>query len=205
LDSIDGLDDADATRTTDTTPGRQRQRQSRNGGNDDDDDDEEAALRGEMESLEVDESDANGASSSSSHGRMRSRLSKSLTSFTRRFTGLRKHLHLPRSWFTWPQIPEEYKPRWFVMARLAGLFVIISMVYLLVVLEVVPYSPTSMFSPESVRAFAQSSISDSRIRDHVHRLSSYGHTAGSAGDLYLARWVEAMMDSSTIRKVQSTE
>jgi N-acetylated-alpha-linked acidic dipeptidase len=145
----------------------------------------------------------------------RSRFQKRIYSFRNSLTNLQSQL--PR--IRWPSrlrpdvtfitqrlptIPDEYKPGWSVMARLCGLILIISLVYLLVVSEVVPMGNGfgTQFNPEWVRQTALQSVESWRIEKNLEYITSYDHIAGTEGSYVLGQWIEgkfkdAHMDTYT--------
>ncbi|KAL5118064.1 hypothetical protein ACEQ8H_004051 [Pleosporales sp. CAS-2024a] len=139
----------------------------------------------------------------------RARRNRSASRFSKRFytiTNSFPSLHLPRlrwpahwrpdaTWFTQriPTIPDEYRPGWSVLARLCGLVLIVSLVYLLVVSEMGPMGRGfgSQFNPEWVRGTALSSIEGWRIEKNVEYITSYDHVGGTEGSYVLGQWIEA--------------
>jgi hypothetical protein len=173
-------------------------------------DDEDVALRQEMEEMDIldPESAEDGRHR---RNRSRGRFSKRFYSLTDRLSSF----HLPRipfptTFFKWlksklPTIPEEYRPGWAIVARLCGLILIISLVYLLVVSEIVPGGMGGFgqaFNPEWVRQQVQQSVEPWRIQADLEYISSYAHVGGSEGSFYLGQWIEgkfkeAHMDTFT--------
>ncbi|KAF2262806.1 N-acetylated-alpha-linked acidic dipeptidase 2 [Lojkania enalia] len=164
------------------------------------DDREDMELRREMEEMEIldPESAEDGRSR---RNRNRGRFSKRFYNFTNSFSSF----HLPRiPWpsfgFGWltsrlpacPTIPNEYRPGWAIVARLFGLILIISLVYLLVVSEVMSGGAGfgQPFNPEWVRQEAQRNIDSAKIMENLRYITSYDHVAGSEGSYYLGQWIE---------------
>jgi len=172
--------------------------------------DEEAELRQTMEEMDIldPESAEDGRVR---RNRSRGRFSKRIYSITNSLSSF----HLPRiPWpsFGWgwirdrlPTIPEQYRPGWAVIARLCGLIVIISLVYLLVVSEVVPMGQGGLgapFNPEWVRQFALGNIEGGKIEESLRYITSYDHVAGTEGSYMLGQYIEgkfkeAYMDTYT--------
>ncbi|KAF2731349.1 Zn-dependent exopeptidase [Polyplosphaeria fusca] len=143
--------------------------------------------------------------------RNRGRFSKRFYSLTHSLSSL----HLPR--IPWPSfgigwlksrlptIPEEYKPGWAVIARLCGLILVISLVYLLVVSEIMPMGGGNYgrpFNPEWVRQEVQSNVETARIRENLQYITSFDHVGGTEGSYFLGQWIEgkfkeAYMDTFT--------
>jgi N-acetylated-alpha-linked acidic dipeptidase len=160
----------------------------------DDTEDGDAALRQDIEQMEMLEPGSlDGVSRSSA----RSLLSKRLSSLTTTLSSL--HLptfHFPRPSFTWltsrmPTWPQQYRPGCAIMARLTGLFVVISLLYAFFVMEILPSGRgLGQPNPEWARTFAQGSIDRGRIRENLRKISGYDHVAGSEGDYSLAMHIE---------------
>jgi N-acetylated-alpha-linked acidic dipeptidase len=149
----------------------------------------------------------------------RSRRNRTQNRFSKRFYSITNSLssfHLPRiRWPSWrpdfsfvtqriPTIPEEYRPGWSIFARLFGLIVIISLVYLLIVSEVVPMGGGfgQPFNPEWVRSTAMEGMESWRIEQNLEYITSYDHIGGTEGSYVLGQWIEgkfkeAHMDTYT--------
>lgn len=176
-----------------------------------------AAVLEEMDMLDPESVDAG---LSRRHGRgMGRRFSKRLHSFTHTLSTFGRHLHLPRlPWPAWrpdlgplralaahlPTLPAEYRPGWAIVARLCGLVVIISLVYVLVVSDVVPMGSGfgSTFSPDHVRQFGRQSVQAAQIEKNLEYITSYDHVGGTQGSYVLGQWIEgkfkdAHMDTYT--------
>ncbi|KAF1987295.1 carboxypeptidase [Aulographum hederae CBS 113979] len=185
-------------------------------------DDEERELRREVEEMEEDLEGAEGDSRARRRARNRSEMR---SRFQKRWAGLSTTLSSITSPFRgfkipWPSfqgitdrvnaVPDQYKPGWAIIARLFGLFVLVSLLYVLVVMEVFPGGKLGMSGPfnmEWVRTTAQGSVDELRIRGYLRHVTSYSHIAGSEGDFYLAQWVEnhfkgAGMDSVEMKEYQ---
>lgn len=152
---------------------------------------EDDALRRDMEEMEVAES-ADAAPSGVRH-RARLRLPKILTSLRNK---LSLHLpSLPRIPFIdtlmqrLPAPPAHWRVGWPIIARLVGLFLIISFVYGLVVFRVFgngPHGRGQHYLPESVRAFVQAQVDPGKIEQFLFEVSYEDHIAGTKGDFFLA-------------------
>ncbi|KAF2111743.1 hypothetical protein BDV96DRAFT_581692 [Lophiotrema nucula] len=164
---------------------------------------EDEALRQEMEEMDILDPEA-AQEGRSRRNRSRGRFSKRFYNFTNTLSSL----HLPRiPWpsfgFGWlterlPRIPDEYRPGWAVVARLFGLIVIISLVYLLVVSEIMPVGGGfgQPFNPEWVRQTAQSNIETWRIQENLKYITSFDHLAGTEGSYFLGQWIESKFKES---------
>lgn len=173
---------------------------------------EERELRRELQEMDVDDEEA------ANPGRRRGR-----RIFSKRFTRLSarlSNLHLPSFSIPRPSfafitdririrgIPEQYRPSWPIIARLAGLFLIISLLYALFISEVFPMGRGTLsgaFNPEYVRSFSQEAASADRIRDYLRQVTAYDHVAGSEGSLYLAKWLEGEFEASRMDEVALLE
>ncbi|KAF2852882.1 N-acetylated-alpha-linked acidic dipeptidase 2 [Plenodomus tracheiphilus IPT5] len=149
----------------------------------------------------------------------RSRRNRVGSRFSKRFhriTHTLSSFHIPRiPWPSWrpnfsfitdhfPTIPDEYKPGWAIIARLLGLIVIISLVYILIVSEVVPMGGGfgTPFNPEWVRQFGLQSVQGSLIEKNLEYITSYDHIGGTEGSYVMGQWIEgkfkdAHMDTYT--------
>lgn len=160
-------------------------------------DSEDLAMRQTMEEMEILDPE------SAEDGR--ARRNRSRGRFSKRFYSITDTLssfHLPRiPWpsfgFTWltsrlPSIPIEYRPGWAIIARLCGLILIISLVYLLVVSEMMPLGAGGFgqFNPEAVRQQVQQNVDSWRIQENLKYITSYDHVGGSEGSYYLGQWIE---------------
>jgi hypothetical protein len=157
--------------------------------NGDSDDDEEAAVRRDMEEMEILEPES---ATSRRRGQLFGKLShtwSNLPSFRRfsipKFSSLRQRL---------PTIPEEFRLGLPVIARLVALFTIAALIYALFALDVIPNAGhmAQHYDPESVRARVQeqASLSPNRIAEYLEYITSYDHVAGTEGDFFLAEWVQ---------------
>ncbi|KAH6616445.1 hypothetical protein C7974DRAFT_365760 [Boeremia exigua] len=159
--------------------------------------DEEQRIMEEMEVLDPEAADDDRAR----RHRARGRFSKRFASLTSSLSGLQ----LPR--LRWPRrlrpsfafvtdrlptVPDEYRPGWSVIARLCGLIVIVSLVYMLVVSEVVPMGGGfgTQFNAEWVRQQVQKNIEPWRIEKSLEYLTSYDHLGGTEGSYVLGQWIE---------------
>jgi len=111
------------------------------------------------------------------------------------------------SW-SWPAVPEAWKVTGAVIARLIGLFVLISLGYALFALAIFPASQNelaSLFDPEGVRQVAQSSVDPNRIKSYLQHITSFDHIAGTKGSFYLAEWIKDLMVNSGFDGVKLEE
>jgi len=160
--------------------------------------DEDAALRQTMEEMDIlDPEDA---------GEGRGRRNRLQGTFSKRFYSITNSLsgfHLPRipwptSFFSsissrLPTIPEEYRPGWAIIARLFGLILIITLVYFLVVSEIVPMGGGAFgasFNPEWVRQTALQNVENWRMQEDLRYITSYDRVAGTEGSYALGQWIE---------------
>ncbi|PVH93006.1 Zn-dependent exopeptidase [Periconia macrospinosa] len=169
--------------------------------------DEDVALRQTMEEMDILDPEA------AEDGR--GRRNRSRTGFSKRFYSITTSLssiHLPRiPWpsfgFEWfkqrlPTIPEEYRPGWSVLARLLGLILIITLVYLLVASEIVPMGAGGFgapWDPETVRHLALGNVDTGRINENLKYITSYDHVAGTKGSYALGQWIESQFKESHMK------
>lgn len=175
-------------------------------------DEEDEGLRHDMEQMEVlDPEEAD-----SPRARMRSRLSKRISSLTTSLSTIGlpsfripiRFPHFEAIASRLPNISLQYVPGWSIVARLMGLFIIISLAYALFVAVILPGSSVGLgqpFNPEWVRAVAQNSVDGNRIREYLRHITSFDHVAGSEGDFYLAQWVEGLFRASGMDAVENQQ
>lgn len=171
---------------------------------DGEEDTEDAALRRSMEQMEMMEpEDATGTQRQTRLGKQFAQLSHRLSrSFRRirfpRFTAITSRL---------PILPDEFKITVPIIARLAALVAIASLVYALFAFDIIPSSRhfATRFDPESVRARVQAEADGTRIADYLQYITSFDHIAGTEGDLYLAEWVREMWTNAELDKVAMQE
>ena len=177
------------------------------------DDDEEGELRQEMEEMDILDPES-AEEGRGRRNRVRERLSKRFYRITNSFSGF----HLPKiRWpsfgFGWltsrvPSIPEMYRPGWAAVAKLCGLILIVTLVYMLVVSELVPLGNAGgmgNFNPEWVRHFAQDNVDSAMIQDNLRYITSYDHVAGTQGSFYLAQWIEGKFVDSHMDSLDHEE
>jgi N-acetylated-alpha-linked acidic dipeptidase len=174
------------------------------------DSNEDADMRQTMEEMDILDPEA----AEEGRGR-RNRLQGTFSKRFYRITNSLSGFHLPRipwptSFFSsitsrLPTIPEEYRPGWAIIARLCGLILIITLVYFLVVSEIVPMGGGAFgaaFNPEWVRQTALQSVENWRIQENLVYITSYDHVAGTEGSYAMGQWIEgkfkeAHMDTYT--------
>jgi N-acetylated-alpha-linked acidic dipeptidase len=110
--------------------------------------------------------------------------------------------------WSWPTIPEGWKNSGAIIARLFGLFILISGGYALFAFAIFPAAQNelaSFFDPEGIRQVAQSSVDPNRIRAYLEHITSFDHIAGTKGSFYLAEWIKDIMLSSGLEEVNLNE
>lgn len=172
-------------------------------------DSEDLALRQTMEEMDIldPESAEDGRVR---RNRSRGRFSKRFYSFTNSLSSFHlPRIPLPSFGFRWlkdrlPTIPKEYRPGWAIIARLLGLILIITLVYVLVVSEIMPMGGGfgQTFNPEWVRQQVQQNVDSWKIQENLKYITSYDHVGGSKGSYFLGQWIEgkfkeAHMDTFT--------
>jgi hypothetical protein len=176
------------------------------------DDGERRALRQEMEEMDILDPES-AEDGQARRNRLRGRFSKRFSQITDRLSAF----HFPR--IPWPSfglgwlkgrlpanpIPEGYRPGWAVLARLLGLILIITVVYVVVVNELVPMGGGNFgqpFNSEWVRQQVQQNVDTGRIQENLKYITSFDHVGGSEGSFYIGQWIEgkfkeAHMDTFT--------
>jgi N-acetylated-alpha-linked acidic dipeptidase len=108
-----------------------------------------------------------------------------------------------------PSIPDNLK--WIgigIAARLLGLGVLIAIgyaIFSLAILPTVSHEMATMFDPENVRQFAQSSVDVEKIKENLRHISSFDHVAGTKGSFFLAEWMREKFLDAGMDKVQMDE
>lgn len=172
-------------------------------GEDDEDEEEERELRRDMEEMEVLEPETG---RQQRRTRMRRNLSKRLTTITNSLSSLSlpsfRRISFPS--FRLPSIPEGYRVSWPIIARLFGLFVIATLIWMLFAFDIIPNRGhlATQYDPESVRVRVQAEVDETRIADYLKYVTSFDHVAGTEGDLYLAKWVEEMWGTALLDDVE---
>ncbi|KAI6800660.1 glutamate carboxypeptidase 2 [Hortaea werneckii] len=91
-------------------------------------------------------------------------------------------------------IPEQYRVSAPTLARLFGLFILMTFVYVLFAFDMFPghgrLRGGAHFDPESVRSFVQQNLDSKNIEGYLAHITSFDHVAGTEGDYYLAKWME---------------
>lgn len=169
-------------------------------------DGEAQALRQEMEEMDILDPEAEEAGRSR-RDRLRGTFSKRFQQITHRLA----RFHWPRIRIPWPSfrfdwirdrlptIPEEYRPGWAILARLCGLILIISLVYLLVVNEIMPMGAGNFgqpFNSEWVRQQVQQNVDVGKIQENLKYITSFPHEAGTQGSYYIGEWIEGKFKES---------
>ncbi|SMR45592.1 unnamed protein product [Zymoseptoria tritici ST99CH_1E4] len=92
-----------------------------------------------------------------------------------------------------PSIPQQYRISAPNAARLFGLFTIAILIFTLLSFDVFPGAGRYLgarFDPESVRMYVQDNVDTGRIEEYLTHISSFDHSAGTEGDLYMAEWMK---------------
>ncbi len=168
-------------------------------------DDEDEGAERDMERLEI--LDFEDASTAGEQSNVRQALSKHISNISNTISSM--NLAYPRFSLNFissrlPRIPEQYRPKASIVARLVALLVIGVLVYAFFTIEFFPSQHrTRIYSEESIRSWLQATVDEQKIRENLKHITSFDHMAGSEGDLYLARWVEDYFRSSGIDAVQT--
>ncbi|KAK2767797.1 hypothetical protein FQN54_003956 [Arachnomyces sp. PD_36] len=91
-----------------------------------------------------------------------------------------------------------------LMLRLVGLFIIMSVVYLIFASDVFTLGAQNMgqmYDPESVRIFVQSHINETNIKDYLKVVTEYPHIAGTEGNYALAEYMEQRFRAAGLEHV----
>lgn len=177
------------------------------------DDREDVALRAEMEEMDILDPES-AEDERARRNRLRGRFSKRFSQITDRLSSF----HLPRiPWpsfgFGWlkdrmPSVSEEYRPGWAIILRLAVLILIISLMYLLIVSNIMPMGSGNFGQPfdnEWVRRQAQAGVQAGRIQENLKYISSFDHVGGSEGSFYIGQWIEGKFKESHMDSLSSDE
>ena len=84
-----------------------------------------------------------------------------------------------------------------IIGRLFGIFLIVSVVYLLIASDVISFGRRSsmgqIYDPESIRIYVQKHLNeDGNMQKYLERLTLSPHIAGSEGNFVLAEWVQEL-------------
>jgi hypothetical protein len=151
------------------------------------------------------------AEDSGRHSQIRSRLNKGLTSLSNTLSSLHLpfQIRVPSLSSLWSRIPQTTTSKWLISIRLVAVGLIGFLVYTLVFSDV--FSGSGMgpmgqiYDPESVRAFVQSNVDESNIRNNLEHLTAYSHMAGDEGDFFLANWVQGLFEAASLDNVEMQE
>ncbi|KAF2761166.1 Zn-dependent exopeptidase [Pseudovirgaria hyperparasitica] len=181
-----------------------------------DEDEEEAELRRELHEMDIDDEEAAASArrgGGGGGGGGQSMFSKRISSLTTTLS----RIQLPKLNVRWltgrirmPSVSDRYRPSLPIIARLFGLFLVVSLVYLLFVSEMFPGMQSGglggqTFNPEWVRKFAQGTINTDRIRDNLKYITSYDHVAGTKGNYELGTWIERRFQAGGLEGVMVEE
>lgn len=161
-------------------------------------DDEDEGLRQDMEEMEMGNGDASGSGRGELWHRARLRLPKSFVTLRDTLSAI--HIptiySIPRPAFVEalldriPTPPPQWKVSWPIIARLVGLFILVSVVYALVVFRVFGSNRPVVgqyYPPDSVRAFVAGAVDPKSIEKFLFEVTYDDHVAGTKGDFFLAR------------------
>lgn len=167
----------------------------------------EEELRQELNQMDVEEP---GESSGSQRYHFGQRLSKRFPNLSRTLSSI----HLPLRKY----IPKfNFSLRGFhagsmvenhgctLVLRLVGLFIIMSVVYLIFASDMFTFGAQNMgqmYDPESVRIFVQSHINETSIKDYLRVVTEYPHMAGTEGNYALAEFMEQRFKSAGLEHVE---
>ncbi|KAI9726169.1 MAG: hypothetical protein M1828_001842 [Chrysothrix sp. TS-e1954] len=170
---------------------------------------EDAALRRDMEEMEVDDPAAERRAQQ--RGRLRERFSKSLASLSGTFSSMNLPtlpVSIPSLSFLTSRLPavsDRYKPSWPIIARLVAIAFIAAVVYGVFFIRIL--SPTKgvnlgkQYIPESFRTFVQSNVDPNLIEHNLRQITADDHVAGTKGDFFLAEWVKERFEAARLDAV----
>ena len=161
-------------------------------------------LRREMQQMEIEEPE------SAQHSLLRHRLSKRFSSLTSSFSSLRvpsfrRYLPSLNIRVTFENMSEN---KVVIFGRLFGLFLIISIMWLLVASDVVPFRKNrnlmgQIYDPEAVRIYVQDHMNlHGNIQGYLEHITSFPHIAGTEGGFVLAEWIAEQFRSSDLENVE---
>lgn len=163
-------------------------------------------LRRELTQMEVLNPRVNGDT-----GRARgSRLSKHITNLTHSLSSINLPFRrwLPSADYIRARIPRflaRLKSNWILIVRILALLLILSLAYLLFLSDVFNVSrgrgDGETHNPEALRAFVQSHIDETYIRQNSEHLTMFDHMAGTEGSFILAKWVEDLFTAAKLERV----
>ena len=107
-----------------------------------------------------------------------------------------------------PALPPHWNIGWPIIARLVGLFLLISFVYGLVVFKVFGNGRAMQgqhYFPESIRSFVQGAIDPKNIEKYLFEVSYDDHMAGTVGDYALAERIKNYFITARLDGVANDE
>ena len=157
----------------------------------------EEGLRREIEQMEMEDSDSG-------------------TTAWKRISGFTSSMHLPfRQWLPLlnrvrgllPPLPEGFKFNSILLIRAFALLLVLGLLYLLFFTGLVRWRrrPSVVFMEEDLRQNIQITVNETRIQENLKHLTQWDHVAGTQGNFYLAKWIEAQMMESGIDSVSLEE
>lgn len=186
----------------------------------DDDSEAEAALRRDIDQMEVEDPAMD--RSAQQRARLRHGFSKRFASISQTFANIsfpRLRFRMPsfRSSFRYTPFrspaPEfssassRFKVSWPIIARLVAIFIIAAVVYVLVVIRIFPSrkSAGQQFIPESVRSFAQGAVDRNKLEAYLKQVSFDDHIAGTEGSYFLGRYIQEHFKSAGLDAVYTED
>ena len=157
----------------------------------------EQGLRQEIEQMEMEDSDSG-------------------TTTWKRISGFTSSMHLPfRQWLPFlnrargllPPLPEGFKFNSILLIRAFALLLVLGLLYLFFFTGLVRWRrrPSVVFVEEDLRQHLQMIINETRMQENLKHLTQWDHVAGTQGNFYLAKWIEAQMVESGIDSVSLEE
>lgn len=173
------------------------------------DDGGEHGVRTEMEQMDIEDPNSDNGSHRSL---LTYRFSKHITSFTNSlptlsFPSIRKYIpdiSIPR--FNLEHLDTN---RVVILGRLFGVFLIVSVVYVLVASDILSFSRNratmgQMFDPESIRIYIQDNMNKyENIQEYLgQHIAMYPHVAGTEGNFVLGEWVAEIFKAADLEDVE---
>jgi hypothetical protein len=93
-----------------------------------------------------------------------------------------------------------------MLGRFFAVFLVAVVVYIIFISDIFTSASQmmngQMYDPESVRVFAQSHISEHKIREYLEYVTKFDHLAGTEGDYVLATWMEGLFAQAGFEDVK---
>ena len=168
------------------------------------------SLRQEISQMDVIEPGADATSRSISF--RSNRFSKHITDITRSLSSINLPLRqwLPSQDYIRAKVPimlQNIKPNWIIVGRLFALVLVLFLVYLLFLSDIFRAGRkkgpgSTMFYPDSVRAFLRDQVNESTIRSHLEYMTLFPSVAGTEGGFAVAEYIQSMFLEYDLEEVR---